>query len=1101
MTEKKVELSSEVKTDNNFVSEASKPKGFIEKFSNGKLYGWVFDENKPDTSFAIQLYCDGRLVGAGMANIFRGDLKEAGYGNGKHGFVIRLNPKVLDEAGSYSVLITLGNSIEVTVNEFVVTFDEQSLSDAQGVLSTINNENASLVRGCIEKFENGKLFGWVYNEARPDDAVAIKVYCADIQVASCTAEIYRVDLKEADFGNGCHAFCVELSLPILFDGNELLVSLSLDNGQAIEHNDFLFSTACLMFDSEFVRRQIDCDEATAFNQYKKAIETNPDLSCHPLFEPVFYRKQLDYLNIKTTKPLILHYLTEGWKRGIDPHPLFDTEYYRNILGIGMFEIPPLQHYLINTQKQQLDASLSPFFDEKYYNHHCFISDEKVQYASRVHDFILREKYFNFHPDISQQSIGPILKDSELLNIIERDGAIVPQDVVKIIANLRLASLNKKVTHSSKESKRIKLSVIILNYNKLVHTLLSSYCAFLALQEIEHELIVVDNGSDFFCYQTIARYLNGLPNCRVLRIERNRFFGEGNNIALDQAKGDYISFLNNDAYVNRSTFKKLLQAFEKDKRIAATGPVFMQHNYTLQEFGGKVSGCGQVIQIGKHAPLNQSLIATINSLPNFVDYCSAACCVISRSVLEQVGGFDYIFEPFYYEDTDLFSRVRCAGYALYIEPEAHVMHFENTSTKSYLKNDEFHSLIAANRRKFANRWFGKLEHGDALGDKTPRLPLFSSAAKPVEVNQRAFVYSPFPLGPGGGEKYILTLASVLAEMYQTTIIFSEIYSQYRLKMVGEDLGVSVDGLTILTWNQALKEDRPDVFVVMGNEIIPPVPAIGQRNFYHCQFPFPLQYMDRPDALESLNGFEGFIVNSEFTRKTIQKQLKEYGLPLLPVHIAYPPCWDGNVERQLEKIGEKEHKSKQLSILNVGRFFRHGHNKRQDIVLDIIEQLKNGTDDQDWQVTGTLLGGLSKSEEDYYKDLLKKAVSLNVVMSANVERSEIEAAYQQSDIYIHAAGFGKQEGFSPHELEHFGITVIEAMINGVIPLVYKAGGPLEIVNKVGVGETFEDVDEAVSKVLQLIQMPIAERQKRQEKMLDVCREFSVDSFSDKIHALFQ
>ncbi|MCF7971122.1 MAG: glycosyltransferase [Methylococcaceae bacterium] len=1092
ITQTKVtEKSNDLVTSATKIDQEPNLQGFIENYTGGKLYGWVYDASQPDQVLAIKVYCGDTLVAEALADVFRGDLKDAGFGNGKHGFVVAMNNQTMLDIESYSVRLISSDDVAIETNEFFIDFDPQSIVDIDIAPTDTKDELVGSVRGYIEAFENGKLSGWVFDSKQPDDALAIKVYYGDVQVARGVADIYRKDLKEADFGNGRHGFSVELLMPTLFDNKSYPIILSLDDDQLITVNKFEIKASCLIFDVEFVADQLLCTKETAFDNFMAELEKKSDLSCHPLFDPTFYKKQLDYLNISTTDPLIVHYLTEGWKFGVDPHPLFDTEYYRNCLGIGGFKISPLQHYLMNASK--LLADPTPFFDEKYYNHHCALEKLNVKYDSRLQDFLAREKWCNFHPDITPQSIGPMRDDVQLIDIIERDKRITPQDFVEVINNLRCA----KFLDKSPTANKIKLSVIILNYNKLVHTILSAYCAHLALQDIEHELIVVDNGSDFFCYQNIAHYVNYIPNCRVLRIERNRFFGEGNNIALDQAKGDFISFLNNDAYVNKSTFTKLLHAFQKDTRIGATGPVFMQHNYTLQEFGGKVSGCGQIIQIGKHAPLNQSLISTLESLPKFVDYCSAACCVISRSVLEQVGGFDYIFEPFYYEDTDLFSRIRCAGHELYIESDAHVMHFENTSTKSYLNNDEFHSLIATNKRKFANRWFGKLEQGVDLGDKTPRLPLFSETTKPIETTQRAFVYSPFPLGPGGGEKYILTLASVLAETYQTTIIFPEIYSQHRLKMVAEDLGVSVTHLKMATWNEALKEDKPDIFVVMGNEVIPSVPAIGRRNFYHCQFPFPLQYMPRPDALESLYGYEGFIVNSEFTQKEISKQLREYGLPNLPIHIVYPPCWDGDVERQLERIENKKYNEKTISIVNVGRFFRHGHNKRQDVVLDIIKQLKMSVKAKDWTVTGTLLGGVSKSEESYYQTLLNQATQMGVAMAVNVERSEIEAAYQGADIYIHAAGFGKQEGYSPHELEHFGIAVVEAMINGVIPLVYKAAGPLEIVNKVGVGEVFGDVDEAVEKVWELIEMPLDKKRLIQEEMLQACQEFSSLSFCVKLN----
>ncbi len=1071
--------------------ETPSVRGFVEAFEHGKLHGWVFDATLPDESLAIQIYTNDLLLAEGMTDIQRDDLKEVGFGNSLHGFEFTLDTQTLKVGMAYPLRIALKGGAEVAINPF-------ELSMTETLPAELPNETKQVisVRGCIDAFEQGKLIGWVFDATLPDESLAIQIYTGDFLLAEGVADIQRDDLKEVGFGNGQHGFELELQVPFLLSDKRCVIKIKLEKNITISSNTFKTRLLNPLFDSVYVAKQLNCPEEDALEQYLKALKNNPRLSCHILFDSDFYQKQLRYYDLLIDEPLFFHYISKGWKQGLDPHPLFDSEYYRNVLGLSCFEMCPLEFYL--KYKNRFLQDTTPFLDEKYYNHCLNLDGEKISIHSPLHDLVVREKWQPFHREIHQQSIGPLVADTHLLDIIDRDKNIKIQDFINTIKALRSVAFEKKKTKLSGSPKNIKLSVIILNFNKLVHTILSTYSAHLALKNISHELIVVDNGSEFFCYKNIARYLNNLPHCRVLRLERNRFFGEGNNIALDQAKGEYIAFLNNDAYVNASTFDKLIKAFGTHENIGATGPVFILPNYELQEFGGKVSGCGQVIQIGKHEKLSRELVQRFSMSPGYVDYCSAACSVIKRSVLEQVGGFDYIFEPFYYEDTDLFSRIRCAGYQLFIEQDAHVMHFENTSTKSYLK-DDFHSLIATNRRKFATRWFGKLEQGSALADKTPRIKLFRSSEKTVpKTQQRAFVYSPFPLGPGGGEKYILTLAVALSENYQTTIIFPEIYSTHRLKMVADDLGIFAEDLQLLTWHEALKQNRPDVFVVMANEIIPPVPAIGRRNFYHCQFPFPLEYTARPDGLATLMDYEGFIVNSQFTQRNIRSQLKLYGLPDLPVHIVYPPCWDGNVADRLKHLQKtKPNKSpKTLSIVNIGRFFQHGHNKRQDVVLEIIKQLKNDPQGKNWQITGTLLGGLSKSEEAYYKKLLVLADKLDVTMAANVERAEIEAAYQSADIYIHAAGFGKQEGYSPHELEHFGITPVEAMIHGVIPLVYAAGGPLEVINKVGVGESFVDVDEAVEKVWKLMAMSDKARREAQEKMILGCEEFGVVRFKERV-----
>ncbi|WP_295401026.1 glycosyltransferase [uncultured Thiocystis sp.] len=856
-----------------------------------------------------------------------------------------------------------------------------------------------------------------------------------------------------------------------------------------------------LFDLAYIAKRFDCPLAHAYRRFMAALELDPRCSPHPLFDADYYQLQLDFRGIEVKQPLVSHYLREGWLIGLDPHPLFDSEYYRNHLQISHFTVCPLQHYLLNTHRFSGDAS--PFVDDKFYNHkRTEVGREKCG-DTPLHDLVLQTQWVDFHPDISPQSIGQLIETVGLTEIELRDRRIVATDFVALVRELRTWAYRQPTASMDELStERPELSVIVLNYNKLVHSILSSFCAHRALQAIPHELIVVDNGSDFFLYKNLARYLNPLPDCRVLRLERNRFFGEGNNIALDQAKGRYVAFLNNDAYVSGDTFVKMRAVFDHQHDVAAVGPILVLPNYSLQEVGGKVSGCGQFIQIGKHTKIGPGLIQSLAHMPHFADYCSAACCMIDHRVLKQVGGFDYLYEPFYYEDTDLFSRIRCAGYQLYIEHGTHAVHFENTSTRNFM-GEGWHKLIDTNRNKFFKRWFGKLEQGADLGEATPRLSLYITPPLARVNRPQAFLYSPFPLGPGGGEKYLLTLAAVVAERYQTTLVFPELNSIHRLKMVAEDLNVSADGLSILSWNEALRRPKPDLWIVMGNEIVPSVPAIGQHNLYHCQFPFPLDFMVRPDALQSLEGYSAFIVNSRFTRDEVARQLLLYGLPALPIHVISPPCWDGDLEARLRAIQVKPtwRRARGLSLLNVGRFFRHGHNKRQDIVLDVVERLRAARRAQGWDIDATLLGGVSKSEEDYYNGLVLRAKSLDVRLASNVEFSEIEAAYQEADCYLHAAGFGRPEGFSPHELEHFGITVVEAMVRGVIPLVYKAGGPYEIVRDVGVGELYESVDGAVEAIWQLVDQPEGKIAEMREAMVRGCLGYSIQVFRQKIERIVE
>ena len=68
-------------------------RGHIEAFQGGELIGWATQKN--GQHLTIGVYTDQGLVTQGTANIYRGDLHEAGIGDGDYGFCIPLTDSML----------------------------------------------------------------------------------------------------------------------------------------------------------------------------------------------------------------------------------------------------------------------------------------------------------------------------------------------------------------------------------------------------------------------------------------------------------------------------------------------------------------------------------------------------------------------------------------------------------------------------------------------------------------------------------------------------------------------------------------------------------------------------------------------------------------------------------------------------------------------------------------------------------------------------------------------------------------------------------------------------------------------------------------------
>jgi hypothetical protein len=80
------------------------------------------------------------------------------------------------------------------------------------------------------------------------------------------------------------------------------------------------------------------------------------LNPHPLFDSAFYSRQTDTEGV----PGLVHYLLEGWREGLDPHPEFDTSLYLtrypDVAASGM---NPLLHYVSSGKSEGRDPRPVP----------------------------------------------------------------------------------------------------------------------------------------------------------------------------------------------------------------------------------------------------------------------------------------------------------------------------------------------------------------------------------------------------------------------------------------------------------------------------------------------------------------------------------------------------------------------------------------------------------------------------------------------------------------------------------------------------------------------------------------------------------------------
>ncbi|WP_397363279.1 glycosyltransferase family 2 protein [Olleya sp. R77988] len=223
---------------------------------------------------------------------------------------------------------------------------------------------------------------------------------------------------------------------------------------------------------------------------------------------------------------------------------------------------------------------------------------------------------------------------------------------------------------------MKLSIIILNYNVHYFLELCLQSVEVAITNLEAEIIVVDNNSqDESCKMVKEKF----PNVKLIQNNDNVGFSKGNNIGVQQAKGDYLCILNPDTVVPENAFEELFE-FSKIKNdlgifacrlIDGKGAFLPESKRYIPK--PKVA-IKKVFGFDKSYYVSDLKENSSGIVPIFV----GAFMMVKKDIYNQVGGFDEDYFM-YGEDIDLSYKVVKAGFDNMYYGPIKVIHFKGEST--------------------------------------------------------------------------------------------------------------------------------------------------------------------------------------------------------------------------------------------------------------------------------------------------------------------------------------------------------------------------------------------------------------------------------------
>lgn len=299
-------------------------------------------------------------------------------------------------------------------------------------------------------------------------------------------------------------------------------------------------------------------------------------------------------------------------------------------------------------------------------------------------------------------------------------------------------------------------------------------------------------------------------------------------------------------------------------------------------------------------------------------------------------------------------------------------------------------------------------------------------------------SPYLETMGGGERYILTVAEYFLNRNDTVDIFSkeEITSSEIKARFDLDLAKAK---FINVWRRIVMTAGYGLMFFVSDGSIPA--SLARKNILHFQVPFNYKNQKTIANKIKFSRFSHVICNSKFTKIFVDQT---YGINS---EVIYPP-----VDVEKFKPGKKEN-----IVLSVGRFFAPLQAKKQEIMIEVFKRMKI----PGWRMV--LIGGVGKERMGDVRRFVKET-AIEVIVDAGFDT--LRDYYSRSKIYWHAAGFGEDLEENPGRAEHFGISTVEAMAAGCVPIVFAGGGQREIVDEGRNGFLWKNTGELIAKTRAII-----------------------------------
>jgi N-acetylglucosaminyl-diphospho-decaprenol L-rhamnosyltransferase len=251
-----------------------------------------------------------------------------------------------------------------------------------------------------------------------------------------------------------------------------------------------------------------------------------------------------------------------------------------------------------------------------------------------------------------------------------------------------------------------LSIVSHYQGDLVFNLLKDLQRFCSLKELE--VVVTLNNPEKIHFKE-----NDF-NFRV-QIHENlhpKGFAANHNTAFKTKNSDFFGVLNPDLRLTQDPFT-LLTSQLTDKKTGVIAPLILDGNNYIEDSARRLPTPYRLVKRNCLGKSKSSLDYAIGDAPFFPDWVAGIFMFFRSTVFAEVKGFDERYR-LYFEDVDLCSRLRLAGYKIILDPRVSVVHNARRTSHKNLRYLKWH--ISSGMRFFSSRvfwasWFQQFRRRD------------------------------------------------------------------------------------------------------------------------------------------------------------------------------------------------------------------------------------------------------------------------------------------------------------------------------------------------------------------------------------------------------